>query len=67
VVFDAGVARQFGHQVSGNEIAKLAENGELAGGWLVTGFLFHALPCGKAQTRKPIFFYPSTLNPMGHQ
>ena len=67
VIFDAGLARQFGHQVSRNEIAKLAENGELAGGWLVAGFLFHALPCGKAQTRKPTFFYPSTLNPMGHQ
>jgi hypothetical protein len=44
--------------VSGNEIAKLAENGELAGGWLVAGFLFHALPCGKPQTRKPTFFIP---------
>jgi hypothetical protein len=50
-----------------NEIAKLAENGELADGWLVAGFLFHALPCGKAQTRKPAFFYPSNLNPLGQQ
>ena len=40
VVFDAGVARQFGNQVSGNEIAKLAKIGELAGGWHVAGFLF---------------------------
>jgi hypothetical protein len=67
VVFDAGVARQFGHQVRRNEIAKLAQNRELAGGWLVVGFLFHALPCGKAQTRKPAFFYPATLNPLGQQ
>lgn len=67
VVFDAGVACQFGNQVRWNQVAKLAENGELTGGWLVAGFLFHALPCGKAQTRTPTFFYPSTLNSMGQQ
>ena len=67
VVFDAGVARQFGNQVRRNQVAKLTQNGELAAGWLVAGFLFHALPCGKAQTRKPAFFYPSTLNPVGQQ
>jgi len=65
-VFDAGVAGQFGHLVRRNQIAKLAENGELAGGWLVV-LLFHALPCGRAQTRKPTFFYSSTLNPMSQQ
>jgi hypothetical protein len=47
-----------------NQVAKLAENGELAGRWLVD-LIFHALPCGKAQTRKPTFFYPATLNPVG--
>ncbi len=55
LIFDAGVAGQLGHLVRRNQIAKLAENGELAGGWLVV-LLFHALPCGKAQTRKPTFF-----------
>jgi hypothetical protein len=50
-----------------NQIAKLAQNGELAGGWLVSDLFFHALPRGKAQTRKPTFFYSSTLNPMGQQ
>jgi hypothetical protein len=29
--------------------------------------IFHALPCGKTQTRKPTFFYTSTLNPVGQQ
>ena len=67
VIFDAGVAGQFGHQVWRNEIAKLTKNGEFADGWLVAGFLFHALPCGRAQTRRPTFFYPSTLNLVGQQ
>ena len=67
LIFDAGVPRQFGNQVSRNEIAELAQNGQLAGRWLAAGFLFHALPCGKAQTRKPTFFYPSTLKPVGQQ
>jgi hypothetical protein len=64
MVLDAGVARQFGDQMRRNQVAKLAENGELAGRWLVD-LIFHALPCGKAQTRKPTFFYPATLNPVG--
>ncbi len=31
------------------------------------GFLFHALPCGRAQTRKPTFSYTSTLKPVSRQ
>lgn len=67
VIFHTGLPRQFGHQVGGNKIAKLTENGELAGRWLVVGSIFHALPCGRAQTRKPTFSYPSTLNPVGQE
>ncbi len=58
LIFDAGVAGQLGHPVRRNEVANLAKQGGLAGGWLGCGFLFHALPCGKAQTRKPAFFIP---------
>jgi hypothetical protein len=65
--FHAGVARQFGHQMRRNEVANLAQQGELAGGWLGCGFLFHALPCGRVQTRKPTFFIPSNPHPMSQQ
>jgi hypothetical protein len=67
VVFDTGGASQLGHQMRRNEVAKLPQQRELAGGWLGCGFLFHALPCGRAQTLKPTFFYPSTLNNVGQQ
>jgi hypothetical protein len=50
-----------------NEVAKLAQQREFAGGWLVSSLIIHALPCGKAQTRKPTFFYTSTLNPVSQQ
>jgi hypothetical protein len=50
-----------------NEVAKLAQQREFAGGWLVASLIIHALPCGKAQTRKPTFFYPSTLNAVSQQ
>jgi hypothetical protein len=50
-----------------NEVANLPQERELAGGWLGCGFLFHALPCGRAQTRKPTFFHLSTFNPVGQQ
>lgn len=66
VIFHAGLAGQTRHQMRWNEVAKLAQQSELAGRWLVD-FIFHALPCGKAQTRKPTFFYTSTLNPVGQQ
>ena len=56
LIFHAGLPRQLGHQMRRNEVANLAQQGELAGGWLGCGFLFHALPCGRAQTRKPTFF-----------
>ena len=61
--FHAGVPRQLGHQMRRNEVANLAQQGELAGGWLVSSLIFHALPCGRAQTRKPTFF-SSTLKTM---
>jgi hypothetical protein len=50
-----------------NEVANLAQQGELAGGWLVSSLIFHALPCGRAQTRKPTFSYPLTLNSVSQQ
>jgi hypothetical protein len=49
----------------GNEVAKLAQKRKLTGGWLGSSLNFHALPCGRAQTRKPTIFYPSTLKPTG--
>jgi hypothetical protein len=67
LIFHAGFARQTRHQMWRNEVANLPQERELAGGWLDCGFLFHALPCGRAQTRKPTFFYLSTFNPVGQQ
>jgi hypothetical protein len=63
VVFDAGGAGQFGRQMRWNEVAKLTQEREFAGGWFGCGFLFHALPCGRAQSPKPTFFthQPSTM------
>jgi len=63
----AGFAGQARHQMWRNEVANLPQERELADGWLGCGFLFHALPCGRAQTRKPTFFYLSTFNPVGQQ
>ncbi|MCO5051255.1 MAG: hypothetical protein M9920_03010 [Verrucomicrobiae bacterium] len=54
----AGFARQTRHQMRRNEVSNLPQERELAGGWLDGGFPFHALPCGRAQTRKPTFFIP---------
>ena len=56
---------QLRHQMIGNQIAKLPQKRKLTGGWLVSCLFIHALPCGKAQTRKPAFSYPSTLKPVG--
>ena len=67
LIFHAGLACQSRHQMRWNEVAKLAQERELAAGWLVSCLIFHALPCGKAQTRKPTFFYISTLNPVSQQ
>ncbi len=67
LIFHAGLACQSRHQMRRNEVAKLAQERELAGGWLVSCLIFHALPCGKAQTCKPTFFYTSTLNPVSQQ
>ena len=67
LIIHAGLACQSRHQMRRNEVAKLAQQREFAGGWLVSSLIIHALPCGKAQTRKPTFFYTSTLNPVGQQ
>ena len=56
---------QLRHQMVGNQIAKLPQKRKLTGGWLVLGLFIHALPCGRAQTRKPTIFYPQTLKPVG--
>jgi hypothetical protein len=50
-----------------NEVAKLAQQRKLAGRWLVSSLIFHALPSGRAQTRKTAFFYSSTINPVVQQ
>ena len=67
LIIHAGLAGQSRHQMRWNEVAKLAQQREFTGGWLVSCLIFHALPCGKAQTRKPPFFYTSTLNPVSQQ
>lgn len=54
------------HQMRRNEVAELAQRLEFGGHWLAD-FIFPALRCGKAQTRKPTFLYASTLNPMAQQ
>jgi hypothetical protein len=51
----------------GNKIAELAEERELSPRWLALGLLFHPLPCGRVQTRKPTFSYRSTRKPVGLQ
>ena len=63
LIFHAGLACQSRHQMRRNEVAKLAQERKLAGDWLVSSLIIHALPCGKAQTGKPTFFtpQPSTL------
>jgi hypothetical protein len=66
LIFHAGLACQVWRQMRRNDVAKLAQPGEFAGRWLVD-FIFHALPCGKVQIRRPTFFYTSTLNPVGQQ
>jgi hypothetical protein len=56
LIFHAGLAGQSRHQMRRNEVAKLAQQREFAAGWLVASLIIHALPCGKAQTRKPTLF-----------
>ena len=67
LLFDTGLTGQLRHQVRRNEVAKLAQQRKLAGRWLVSSLIFHAPPCGRAQTRQPTFFYSSTINPVGQQ
>ena len=62
LVFHAGVPRQFGRLMRRNAVANLPQQGELAGGWFVSSLIFHALPCGRVQTRKPTFFIPQPSN-----
>jgi hypothetical protein len=61
LIVHAGLACQSRHQMRRNEVAKLAQERELAGGCLVSSLIIHALPCGKAQTCKPTFFTPQPL------
>jgi hypothetical protein len=61
LIFHAGLACQSRHQMRRNEVADLAQERELAGGWLVSNLIIHALPCGKARTGKPTFFAPQPL------
>jgi len=58
-------AGELRHQMVGNQIAKLPQKRELGRRWLALCLAFHALPCGRVQTRKPILFYPSNLKPVG--
>ena len=52
----AGSAGQLRHQMVGNEIAELPEDGELSAGWRGTGLLFHpCLVAGKLRPRQLIF------------
>ena len=67
VIFDAGLTGQLRHQMRRNEVAKLAQQGELAGRWLTLGLVFHAPPCGRVQTGKPTFFISKTSTPVSQQ
>jgi hypothetical protein len=58
-------AGQLRHQMIGNQIAKLSQKRELCRRWLALSLVFHALPCGRVQTRKPTLSYPSTIKPVG--
>ncbi len=58
-------AGQVRHQIIGNPDAKLPQKRELGRCWLALSLAFHALPCGRVQTRKPTLFYPSNFNPVG--
>jgi hypothetical protein len=52
----ARLAGQVRHQMSGNEIAELAKDGELGTGWRGTGLFFHpCLVAGKHRPRQLIF------------
>ena len=61
------LAGQLGYQVIGNKVAELAEKRELSSRWLALSLFFHALPCGRVQTRKPTLFQPSTIKPVRRQ
>jgi hypothetical protein len=63
--FAAGGPRQLRNQMVGNEIAKSPQKRKLTGRRLESCLIFHALPCGGAQTAKPNLFYPSTFKPVG--
>jgi hypothetical protein len=67
VIFDAGLTGQLRHQMRWNEVAKLAQQRELAGRWLTLGLDFNALPCGRVQTGKPTFFISKTSTSVSQQ
>ena len=45
--------RQSGHQVAGNQVAKLPETAELCSRWTGVFCFFHSLPSGRFQTSRP--------------
>ena len=55
VVFDASVARQFGHQMWRNEVAKLTENGEFSGVGLDGVFLMPYLVARRNRSSQHFF------------
>jgi hypothetical protein len=52
------VAGQLGHQMRWNEIAELAEDGELGAGWRVVGLFFHPCRVAGKPTRANSTFHP---------
>ena len=65
-----GVPGQLRHEMSGNEIAELVQQRELAARWLVAGCFFHGLPCGRSTHRKPTSSstrYSQLTKPVGQQ
>src|SRR5438445_3496951 len=68
--FHTGIARQLRHQMVGNQIAELVQEGEAAARWLVGCDFLHGLPCGRSTHRKPTSFFPhnpQTTKAMGRQ
>ena len=56
VVFGPLLAREFGHERVGNEIAELAHDGELGGAWMVVCFFFiPAVWQGQTQSSDLVF------------
>jgi hypothetical protein len=59
LLIHSGLPGQLGHQVVGNIVAELAENGEFGGGW--NFYAIHDLPRGRFSSK----FQPFFLNSYG--